>query len=93
VIYVIYKNLLFVKNEIISMVEAQQAIEIDKNPNKALSTTYRPRQARFFLSKIPVHMVIRGHSRKTSFAEDEDNQFCIQWLLERKEEQKSEIYS
>jgi len=26
-----------------------------------------PRKARFFIPKIPVHMVIRGNSRKTIF--------------------------
>jgi hypothetical protein len=30
-----------------------------------LSTTNMPRKARFFISKIPVHLVIRGNSRKT----------------------------
>jgi putative transposase len=52
-----------------------------------------PRKARFFIPKIPVHMVIRGNSRKTIFAEEEDYQFYLQWLLERSGEQKSEIYS
>jgi hypothetical protein len=49
------------------------------------------RKARFFISKIPVQMVIRGNSRKTIFAEEEDYQFFLQWLLERSGEQKSEI--
>ncbi|EDN71818.1 hypothetical protein BGS_0270 [Beggiatoa sp. SS] len=57
-----------------------------------LSTTNMPRKARFFISKIPVHLVIRGNSRKTLFAE-EDYQFYRKWLLERSGEQKSEIYS
>jgi len=38
-------------------------------------------------------MVIRGNSRKTIFAEEEDYQSYLQWLSESKEEQKSEIYS
>jgi hypothetical protein len=35
-----------------------------------LSTTNMPRKARFFISTIPVDMVIRGNSRKTIFAEE-----------------------
>lgn len=50
-------------------------------------------QARFFIPKIPVHLVIRGNNRKTIFAEQEDYQSYRKWLLENKEEQKSEIYS
>jgi putative transposase len=56
-----------------------------------LSTTNMPRKARFFISKIPVHMVIRGNSRKTIFAEQEDYQFYLQWLLERSGELDCEI--
>jgi len=39
-----------------------------------------PRKARFFIPEIPVHMVIRGNSRKTIFAETEDYQSYLQWL-------------
>jgi putative transposase len=52
-----------------------------------------PRKARVFISKILVHLVIRGNSRKTIFAEEEDYQFYKKWLLESSGEQKSEIYS
>ncbi|MDM8558270.1 transposase [Candidatus Parabeggiatoa sp. HSG14] len=52
-----------------------------------------PRKARFFIPKIPVHLVIRGNSRKTIFAEQEDYQFYRKWLLESKEEFDCEIYS
>jgi putative transposase len=51
-----------------------------------------PRKTRFFISKIPVHMV-RGNSRKTIFAEEKDYQSYLQWLLESKEELDCEIYS
>jgi len=52
-----------------------------------------PRKAIFFIPKITVHLVIRGNSRKTIFAEEEDYQFYLQWLLENKEELYCEIYS
>jgi putative transposase len=52
-----------------------------------------PRKARFFLPKIPVHLVIRGNSRKTIFAEQEDYQSYLQWLLERSVELDCKIYS
>jgi hypothetical protein len=38
-------------------------------------------------------MVIRGNSRKTIFAEEEDYQSYLQWLLERSGELDCEIYS
>lgn len=50
-------------------------------------------KARFFIPKIPVHLVIRGNSRKTIFAQQEDYQSYRKWLLENKEEQTSEIYA
>jgi putative transposase len=52
-----------------------------------------PRKARFFIPKIPVHLVIRGNSRKTIFVEQEDYQSYLQWLLESKEELDCQIYS
>jgi putative transposase len=52
-----------------------------------------PRKARFFIPKIPVPMVIRGNSRKTIFAEEEDYPFYLQGLLERSGELDCEIYS
>jgi hypothetical protein len=51
-----------------------------------------PRKSNFFISKIPVHLVIRGNSRKTIFAEEE-YQFYRKWLLERSGELDCEIYS
>jgi putative transposase len=51
------------------------------------------RKARFFIPKIPVHLVIRGNSRKTLFAEQEDYQSYRKWLLENQEELDCEIYS
>ncbi|HAI68462.1 MAG TPA: transposase [Gammaproteobacteria bacterium] len=47
-----------------------------------------PRKARFFIPKV-----IRGNSRKTIFAEEEDYQSYLQCLLESKEELDCEIYS
>ncbi len=52
-----------------------------------------PCKARFFIPKTPIHMVIRGNSRKTIFSEEEDYQFYLQWLLERAGELDCEIYS
>jgi putative transposase len=51
-----------------------------------------PRKARFFISEVPIHMVIRGNSRKTIFAEKEDYQSYLQWLLERLIELNCKIY-
>ena len=31
-----------------------------------------PRKPRFFLPEVPVHLVIRGHSRQAIFADEED---------------------
>ena len=52
-----------------------------------------PRKARFFISEVPIHMVIRGNSRKTIFAEKEDYQSYLQWLLESSSELNCKIYA
>jgi len=52
-----------------------------------------PRKARYFIPKTPVHMVSRGNSRKTIFAEKEDYQYYLQLLLEISSELDCQIYS
>lgn len=41
-----------------------------------------PRKPRFFLPNVPVHMVIRGNSRQSVFAEDEEYLAYLQWMKE-----------
>ncbi len=41
-----------------------------------------PRKPRFFLPDVPVHMIIRGNSRKVVFAEADDYHAYLGWLRE-----------
>lgn len=41
-----------------------------------------PRKPRFFLPDVPVHMIIRGNSRKAIFAEADDYLAYLAWLRE-----------
>ena len=41
-----------------------------------------PRKPRFFLPDVPVHMIIRGNSRKVVFAEADDYHAYFGWLKE-----------
>ena len=41
-----------------------------------------PRKPRFYLPKVPVHIVQRGHSREPVFFEDEDYATYVHWLKE-----------
>ncbi len=41
-----------------------------------------PRKPRYFLPNIPVHVVIRGNSRRVVFAEDADRKAYLAWLKE-----------
>ena len=41
-----------------------------------------PRKPRFFLPNVPVHMVVRGNSRKPIFAEEEDYRVYLSSLGE-----------
>jgi len=52
-----------------------------------------PRKPRFFLPKIPVHIIIRGHSRKVIFAETADYQAYLGWLKESAETYNCQIHA
>ncbi len=44
-----------------------------------------PRKPRFFLPDVPVHIIVRGNSRKAIFAEEVDYQVYLDWLKEGSE--------
>ena len=52
-----------------------------------------PRKPRFFLPNIPVHVVIRGNSRRVVFAEDADRKAYLGWLKEAAEKYKVDIHA
>ena len=37
---------------------------------------------RFFLPDVPVHIIVRGNSRKVVFIEEDDYRAYLQWLSE-----------
>ncbi|MFW2439851.1 MAG: transposase [Arenicellales bacterium] len=52
-----------------------------------------PRKRRFFLSDVPVHIIIRGNSRKVVFAEKEDYSNYLEWLREAIEKYDCRIHA
>ncbi|HEB63744.1 MAG TPA: transposase [Gammaproteobacteria bacterium] len=52
-----------------------------------------PRKPRFFLPNVPVHIVIRGNSRKIIFAEDDDYHAYLGWLKEGAEKHDCQIHA
>jgi putative transposase len=52
-----------------------------------------PRKPRFFLPNVPVHIVIRGNSRKAIFAETADYQVYLDWLKEGSEAHDCKIHA
>ena len=52
-----------------------------------------PRKPRFFLPNVPVHIVIRGNSRKAIFAEADDYHAYLGWLKEGAETYDCQIHA
>ncbi len=52
-----------------------------------------PRKPRFFLPDIPVHVVIRGNSRRVVFVEDADRTAYLAWLKEAIEKYKVNLHA
>ena len=52
-----------------------------------------PRKPRFFLPDVPVHIVIRGNSRKVVFAEADDYHAYLDWLKEGADSHKCRIHA
>ena len=52
-----------------------------------------PRKPRYFLPNIPVHVVIRGNSKRVVFVEDVDRKAYLGWLKEAAEKYKADIHA
>ena len=52
-----------------------------------------PRKPRFFLPNVPVHIIIRGNSRKAIFAEVSDYQMYLALLNEGSEACECKIHA
>lgn len=52
-----------------------------------------PRKPRFFLPSVPVHVIIRGNSRRIVFSEETDRKAYLGWLKEATEKYKVNIHA
>lgn len=52
-----------------------------------------PRKPRFFVPDVPVHIIVRGNSRKVIFAEDDDYHKYLECLIEAVEKYQCRIHA